>query len=313
MAVYGSQFVEGKVQEGQYSTTSALLFFAPKLGGMDIKPTSVYYTIYNGDGDAVSTTSSAMTLCTIEDHGWLGFDALTARYNVGATLSNASAGFSATIRDVQYTSPTAGRVYLTNIIKTVSNNRTIVDNGDTPGSATTEGTPYSPVLYASINFSSTTTYTIGENYRLKVRWTYGGQTHYDHVYFDVVYYPIDVMTTSRMIDDVHPDWNSMRPKEWQDWKLAIHAGHAELCRRIRALGNRPAFIVKREELLPYEMAFVEAEIARNSVGFEQEQRDYWASRAESIWTSKGEFAYAGARDDGEIDANPMVLTHTLTR
>lgn len=313
MAVYGSQYVEGKIQGLRYGATSAMFFWIPRLGGMDIKPTSAYYMIYDEDGDALTSTSAALSTCTIEDHGWLGFDALTARFNIGATISNTTAAFSATIRDVQYTSSTAGRVYITNIIKTVATDKALADNGDTAGAATSDGTPYSPVMYAIFNLSSTANYGIGENYRVQIRWTYGGQTRYDNVYFDVVKYPIDVLVTSRMVDDKHPDWNSMRPKEWQDWKLAIHSGHAELCRRIRALGKRPSFIPKRDELLPYEMAFVEAAIARDAIGFEPVERQRWIEHAEDIWASRGEFAYAEGRDDDEIDADPVVFSGSMTR
>jgi hypothetical protein len=121
------------------------------------------------------------------------------------------------------------------------------------------------------------------------------------------------MTDSRMIDDRHPDWLSMRPKNWSSWLPAIHAGHAELCRRIRALGNRPAFIPKREELMPYELAFIEAEIARNFLSFEDDRRKFWIDHAEDVWASRGEFAYAQARSDGMVDSTPIVFSSRLTR
>jgi hypothetical protein len=312
MSVYGSQHVEGKIQDIRLSDTSAHIFWVPRLGGMDIKPTTAYYMIYNSAGTALTSTSASFGLCTTENEAWLEFAALSARFNSGYVLSQASQGFSATIRDVQYTSATAGRVYLVDLIKTVTSGSAVVDNGDTPGAATTVGAPYSPILYCSFSASSTS-YDIGENYRLSIRWTYASQTHYDHVYFDVVKYPLDVLTTSRMIDDRHPDWTSMRPKEWQDWKPAIHTGHAELCRRIRGLGGRGSFIPKREELMPLEMAFVEAAIARDALAFEREDRARWIKNAEDVWAARGEFSYAEARDDNEIDSTPVVFSSRMTR
>lgn len=316
MAIYGSQCIENKIQEIRYSATTAYLFWTPKLAGVDVIAPTAQYTIYNSGGSLLTATSAAMgssTLTSVESEGWLGFTALSTRWNIGATISNASAGFTATIRGVQYTSTTAGRVYLTDIYKTPTSGSVLVDNGDTPGGATVNGQMYSPLLYARIGVSDTDSYPIGEDYRMQIKWTYSEQTFYDHVYFDVVHYPIAPMTSSRMLDDCHPDWVAMRPKEWRTWDPAIRTGHAELCRRIRALGNRPAFIVKREELQPYEQAFIEAVIARNHLGMQPDERGYWERRAETMWSSRGEFAYATASDDGELDDTPKVFYHRWSR
>lgn len=313
MAVYGSQYIENKVQELRYSATTAILFWSPKLGGMEPKPTTATVTIYNGSETLMSTTSTAFSLCTVETEAWMSFTSLTARFNLGATVTASTSGFTATIQDVVYTSSTGGLMYVTDIYKTPASGQVLTDNGDTPGTAKVGDSFYPPMFYVALNLATTSSYTIGENYHAKVRWVYGGQTRYDHVYFDIVYYPIDVMTTGRMIDAAHPDWRAVRPKEWRSWVPAIHAGHAELCRRIRALGNRAAFIVKREELQPYEQAFIEAVIARNHLGMPAEERAYWEKRAEAAWTSRGEFSYAASADDGEIDANPKVFTHRWTR
>jgi hypothetical protein len=315
MAIYGSQFVEGKVQDIRYSSSTAFLFWTTKLGGKDVIPTAATYMIYDSDGDAITTTSASFAVCTTDlDECTLAFDTLTVKWNIGAVLTCASTGFTGTIRSIDYTSATAGNLYLMSTYGTIATNgKTIVDDGSPAGAAKNADSPHSLMLYATLNPSSTSTYTIGENYRMQVKWTYASAQHVDQVYFDVVYYPLEPMTTSRMIDYAHPDWLSQRPTEIRTWVHSIHAGHAELCRRIRALGNRPSFIVKREELLPYEMAFIEADITRNMLGMEKEARDYWAKRAESLWSSKGEFAYAGARDDGEVDASPKVMTYSLSR
>lgn len=313
MAVYGSQFIEGKVQDLRFASSAEYLFWTPRLNGKDVKPSAAACKIYDQD-DTLLASSTNLTLCTVESEGWLGFKSLTARYNLGAVITAASGNtFTGTIRDVQYTTTTTGRLYLMDLYGSPTSGTLIADDGTTPGSATVDGTPYSATMYASVNLASTASYTVGENYRAQITWTYASVSRIDQVYFDIVYNPIRPMVSGRMIDDAHPDWRSQRPSELRDWAHAICMGHAELCRRIRALGNRASFIAKREELLPYELAFVEAEIARNQIGMDEELRDYWTGRADNLWNSRGEFVYSSSNDEGEVDANPKVFSSRLTR
>ena len=213
----------------------------------------------------------------------------------------------------QLSTSTSGTMFVIGYVGSLTTSGlALTDDGDIPGAAKCSGVQYSQTKYASISMTPSK-FSPGENYRMQVNWSMASVDHVDHVYFDVVYYPIDVMVTSKMVDDKHPDWSSMRPKEWTSWRKSIHAGHAELCRRIRNLGGRPSFIVKREQLLPLEMALVEAAIARDGIGFDPNERTRWIDYAEDVWNSKGEFSYSSARDDGKIDTQPVVFGGVLVR
>jgi hypothetical protein len=60
--------------------------------------------------------------------------------------------------------------------------------------------------------------------------------------------------------------------------------------------------VRREELYPIELAFVEAQISKRTTQMQPEMRDFWIRQAELRWESRGEFAYSNDSDsDGQVD------------
>lgn len=309
--------IEGMIQEVEYASSSAPISIITKKEGVKTKPDSApTIIIYDPDGDSLvsSTSMTAKTVGTVAGTGFLTFKTQTANFTVGATLSGGTSGATAKIERVQ-DSGTTGILTLSNIFGTFADTETITDNGTHTGSAKADGAAWSCEYYYNIDASSTTNYSIGENYCGKVTMAFSSTNYHEWIYFDVVYHTfMEPIVHTQYIDIVHPDWKGLHPDgENAIWQEQIKAAHAELARRIRKLGNRGAFIVKREELFQYELAFVEAEIATRLTSMPKEDRDWWAKRAVEIWNGRGEFAYDSSQDDTEIDTDVKVISSRFTR
>lgn len=68
------------------------------------------------------------------------YDAQTAAFNVGATLTGATSGATATIDEVTFDFGAVGFLTLSSVTGSFQDNEIISDNGGTPGSATSNGT-----------------------------------------------------------------------------------------------------------------------------------------------------------------------------
>lgn len=188
----------------------------------------------------------------------------------------------------------------------------LMDNdGDAIGSTATmtQLSSGSATYYYDLDTTATSTYSVGENYCMRVDYRISGQpAQRDYVYFDVVLYPLgDPIVSTQEIDAKHPDWKRAHPSGSSGtWTVAIEHAHVDIARRLRASGNRARQIVVREELWPYELAFAEAECAERLMMMPPDERKYWRDRAEKKWSSRGEFQL-DSDSDPEIDdgAHPI--------
>ncbi len=306
--------IEGMIQEVEYGSSAAALNWICKKDGKTTKPDATpTIIVYDSGGDTLvsSTNMSAVSVSTKNGRGFLAYDAQTAGFTVGAVLVGKTGGATARIERVEDSGKT-GVLVLSNIWGTFQDNETITDSDS--GSADANGAAYTCEYTYALDASSTTNFGIGEDYHFKVTYAISSVTYHDLLYFDVVYHTfMEPLVSTEYVDRLHPDWKQWHPDgENATWESQIEVAHMELSRRIRALGNRPAFIVKREELFPYELAFVEGEVAKRLMQMSTEERGYWTKQAEVVWNSRGEFAY-DKDDDSEIDEDPKVFSSGFTR
>jgi hypothetical protein len=307
--------IEGMIQGVEYSSSASKLFWLCKKDGRLIKPDSApTMIIYDASGESIVSSASmtAVTVATNGGRGFFDFDAQTAAFTNGAKLTGGTSGATAII-DRIYDAGTTGTLTLSDITGTFANDETITDTGS--GSATANLAAYNCEYYYSVNASTTTTFELGEDYCMKVTYVISSITYHDWVYFDVVLHTFnEPIITSERVDLDTPDLKRIHPDgENALWDEHIKMAHAELARRIRLLGNRPAFMVKREELFPYELAFTKMLIAENLTKMSMEERKYWRDQAEKLWASRGEFAYDTEQEDSEIDEDVKVLSSHFTR
>jgi len=307
------EYIEGKKQELRYGGATERIYYAPVFEGRQRKYTgtgdSVKIAIYDPDGSE-KLASTAMSQAAVGNIGYLDFDTQTAEFTVGAKLTGAG-GAKGIIKAI-YSTGTSGTMQLTMIDGVFVDNEAITDDGPATGTAKADGVLYSAVYYYDWNSG---TNDLGENYCGKITIAVNSiEYKIDYMYFDLVFHPYDPLVSSGDIDDRHPEWLAARSETWPDWWPAIAAGHAEVARRVRALGGRSHLIVDRTQLYPIEMAFIEQEISVRSSRFNESERKFWIQRAEESWAQRPAFDYReGDADDTEIDDEPQVFSGRFHR
>jgi hypothetical protein len=308
--------IEGLEQEIKYESSVHNIYTQIRQSGQLVNPDSApTVSIYNSSGSSL-VSATAMTMVPVNIKGgraMLDFDAQTAAFQEGALLTGGTSGATAYIERI-IDSGTTGTLYLRNVFGTFANNETISDSGDSSGSATANLAPYTCEYYYTVDASSTTNYPLGSNFYGVVTFIINSVTDTKNEYFAVVKHPFtQPLVTDSHIRSLHPDWAQMHPDgESATFVDQIEVAHAELSRRIHALGNRAAFVVIPGQLLPYERAFAEAEIARRLTSMDPDQRDYWVSQAEALWASKGEFTW-DSDDTDAVDSDAKVFSSRFTR
>jgi len=266
-------------------------------------------TIYDTSGDAlVSATNMSANSSTTE--GFLAYDAQTAEFTVGQTLTGGTSGATALIVG-QVKSGATGVLQLADINGTFQDDETITDGLN--GSATANGTLYQSEYYYDLDASSSTNYSVAKNYPAKVTYDLSSRGYTRWLYFDVAFSPATApwVTHSDVIRE-YPYLIGAAPEEWGDWTPAITKAHRKLVNKIHSLGDQAAFYIKRDqEMWGIEMAFTRQVIAE-AMGEDQEKIDYWASEATEAWAARGEFTY-DRDDDQEIDEDVRVLSSRFTR
>lgn len=313
--------IEGLVQEIKYNSSVSKLLYVVRQNGKEKKPDSApTIVIYNPSGTEL-VASSSMTMVAVDKAGGnarIDYDGQTVNFNPGAKVlggTSAAYGYIENMSDAGAT----GTLVLSGVIGTFANDEAITDDGDTPGAAVVNGSTdaaYTCEYSKTIDSTSTTNWPIGEDYYAVVSFVISSTTYTETVFFDVVRHPFyEPIVTAEVIDRVHPDWSAQHPDgDAGKWTEIINYGHAELARRIRSLGNRPAFMVRREEMFPYELAFIEAEAAKRLFRLPREERDFYMQQAENIWAGRGEFRY-DTDDDTAVDteeSNTVVLSSRFT-
>jgi len=303
-------YSKGLVQAVEYASSAANLWFTPTVNGREVTPDAApNITVYNNAG-VIKVAATAMTAATVTTEGLLKYDAQTGEFRIGEVITGETSGATATIRG-QSKAGTSGILHIVGVDGTFADNKGLAGSYD--GVATADGTIFSLDYFYALDASSTTTYGIGEDYACLVEFDVSAVAYQNWFYWDIVYFPYHPYVTNADLEREHPGWSRHLPEGWPDWQDAIAAGHRELAMRIRRLGKRGHFIVKREELFGIELAFIEYEIAKRSTDMESEEIQRWMVNREAAWSGRGEFAYSASSDDELIDSTPMVISHRLTR
>ena len=218
--------IKGMPQVVEYESSATRLYYIVKDDtGREIKPDATpTIAIYNTSGtEKVSATN--MTVVTASTHGYLDYDAQTAEFEVGETLTESTAPATAKIVG-QYKAGASGTLILEDVTGTFANDKTITDSGS--GSATSNGTLYLPEYYYDLDASSSSDYPVAQNYQAKISYDISSREFIRWIYFDVAFNPMcyPVVTTFD-VDEKHPAW--IVPDTWNDWRPAIQAAHADLC------------------------------------------------------------------------------------
>jgi hypothetical protein len=268
--------------------------------------------IYKPGGDTL-VSSTAMTAYAGTDTGFLAYDAQTAEFTIGATATDGTSGATGLIVGQAKTGAT-GVLELVDINGTFANNNAITDDGENTGTAVINGTLFQADYYYDVDTTTTANYPNAKNYGAKVEYAIGTRNYEHKLYFDISFYPaVAPWVTSQDVAQRYPVLLNQIPEEWPDWSPAVQAAHADLVRKIHALGEAAAYFLKRgEEMWGIEMAYVRAEIAR-AIGEDQEKIDYWEERAAKAWAARGEFTYDSSQDDSEIDEDVRVISSGFTR
>jgi len=309
--------IEGMPQEIKYGSSSYRLYHVVKLDGLLRLPDSApTITIKDPTGSSTLVNAQTMTMLPIDTSGGSGiieFDNLSSEFNQGALVTSAS-GATATIDRVE-SDGTEGYLYLKDIKGAFVKSEAITDDGDTPGSGKVAVALKGAAYYYDVDASSTSSWDLGENYPVTIAQTIDSVDYAPEFFIDVVRYPFDQpLVTSDYIDDLHPDWRSLHPEsEDADWTIAINAAHRKLALKIRSLGNRPAYLVKREELFEIELAYAESIIASDLMGLPSEERMRYREDASTAWSGKGEFVIDSDEDQQvDSDDSPKVMTSRFT-
>jgi len=141
--------------------------------------------------------------------------------------------------------------------------------------------------YHDLNAATTATWALGLGYRAKITFVSATLTQVQHIYLDVVMWPInEPLITGAEIDTLHPSWADERHEDVTSWVAAIYQAHRELLRDLRQIkdsrGN-PIYVnrvLDRGQLYEIERAYVEDIIAHRYVGeTPDEMKRYAAARA----------------------------------
>lgn len=305
---YGTR---GQQQVVKYGESAERLVFTvtDDYGRQQAPDAAPTITIYDTGGtERVAATNMTVNASTTE--GFLRYDAQTAEFTVGQTLTGGTSSATALIVGQVKTGAT-GVLQLADIAGTFQNNETITDG--LSGSATSNLTLYQAEYYYELDASGTTIYTIGKNYPAKIDYAISTRTYERWFYFDVQRVPATApWVTHSDVVRRFPHLVGAEPEEWGDWTPAITSAHADLIRKLRALGEMADWYVRRdEEMWGIEMYYVRAEIARAMME-PQERLDYWEQKASEAWASRGEFTY-DTDEDEEIDEDVKVVSSKWTR
>jgi hypothetical protein len=295
-------YLEGFVQEARFSSSAARLQYKVRHEGSETASDAVpNIAIYEPDGDTRVSTTSMTWKSASSGTGWLNYDGASASFSADDVVTGGTSGHTGTVASVRDLGSNDGVIKLTSLTGGFQDNENLIVSSTTIGQA--NGTAHTAVAYYDLDASATSTYTAGEDYYFTVSYDIGSRSFLQYEYFDIVLYPFDdPLVTSELIDDLHPDWLRSHPDgtsgTWDKW---IERAHVEIARRIRAAGKRARCIIKRAELQPYELAEAEALIAE-ALRFDEQERMRWRKKADSLWYSKGEFAYEDD-DDADIEAD----------
>lgn len=310
--------IEGMIQEVERENAAAPLNWVCKQSGKEVAPDAaptITILAVNGDELVAATSMTAVGISTTGGRGFLPYDTETVAFTVGEIVTDGTSGAFGTVERVEMSSGVAGTLWLSNIWGTFGNNNVLTgsETGIAAVNSTTGG--YSAEYTYALDASGTTTYSLAENYGAKITYIISTVTYHDWFYFDVVYHAFtEPIITTQYVDAMHPDWKQWHPDgDNALWTEQIKHAHMMLSKKIRSLGNRPAFLVKREELFDIELAFVEAEIAKRLTQMPDTKRDFWINNAQTTWNGRGEFAYDTSQEDSEISEDIKVMGSSITR
>ncbi len=298
-----------QIQEAQYNVAAARLTWMLKFKGRVRVPDAAPKIEISEPGGTVRVAATNMTVIAVDTAGGnsiLDYDGGSVPFVNGALLTGATSKATATIERVEGTEIT-GALYLSNQFGTFSNDEVITDDSEDTGAAVANQASYTTGYRYDLDTTPVANFGISENYFGLITYDVNSIAQRKTLYFDVVRQPFtEPIVTSEYIDSLHPDWKRLHPLgDDATWDAPIAVGHGELARRIRLLGNRPSMMVRTEELLPYELAFVRHQIAL-FCGFKEEDKEFWDSEATNAWASRGEFQY-DTNKTPQIDGGVVVL------
>jgi hypothetical protein len=278
--------------------------------GVEVVPTT-YATaaLYKADGTVLAAAAN-MTAETPTTRGWLAYTARTADFKIGEVVTEATTGAKGTVEsDIK--SGTAGVLLLVDVVGTFVGPKALT--GVNGGAATSSGALYSCTYYLDVATSgSTVNFAVGTGYRARIVWTTASHVYTRELYFSIAYFPAGVpLWTSAEVDERHPTWARLR-KGWSDWTPGIGFAHAELVRRVEAMGERASDLVGREtELREVEDAFLAYYVA-DALGFPAEQRDKAKAEMEESWQSLPQLTKSTASTQ-TVDDLPFIHSAKLVR
>jgi len=304
--------IKGLPQEVKHNSAVSKLRYVVKRDGQEVKPDSApTIAVYSPTGTALVAATS-MTMQPVDANGgrcMLNFDACTTDFAEGDLVTGGTNGAKGIVERVIFNdrqSNAEGILWLRSLQGTFIDDEGL--NVDGAEIATANGASYLCEYYYTLDTTATGTHTLGEDYYAVVTSTVGAVADTETVFFDVVKHPFtEPLVTSEYIDELHPDWRGMHPHENGDWQSVIERAHRKLAWKIRNLGNRPALLVKREELFDFELAFVETEIASTYTAMPPGDREMYADRARAAWSERGAFKY-DSDEDNSIDGDSVLLS-----
>jgi hypothetical protein len=267
----------------EFGASGARLYFAPKVDGRFVNPSSApTYTLLGFDESELGSGTMTAEAATRE-FAFIDYDDQTSEFALGDIITGGTSSATAVVVGDQ-SDGTSGRLHLSDVDGTFADDEVIT--GARGGQADVDGTAYSPWYYVEIDASDDSTWPIGRDYVMRAQFAEsGGPTLTRYHYFDVALYPmISPSVTTEEIDELHPRWALKRPRRWADWTVPIREAHRCLVERINSAGENAAQYVKRDtEFHGILLAFVRAEIAREL----KDDADEYRKLAESSWTSRG--------------------------
>jgi hypothetical protein len=267
----------------EFGASGTRLYFAPKVDGRFVKPSSApTYALLGRDESSLGTGTM-----TAEDpsreFAFLDYDNQASEFSLGDVITGGTSAATAVVVGDQADGE-SGRLHLSDVDGTFEDDEEIT--GARGGQADVDGAPYSPWYYVEIDASDDATWPVERDYVMKVQFAEsGGPTLTRYHYFDVALYPmISPSVTTEEIDELHPRWAQKRPRRWADWTVPIREAHRKLVERVNASGENAAQYVKRDtEFHGILLAFVRSEIAREL----KDDADEYRKLAESAWSSRG--------------------------
>ena len=303
--------IRGMMQVVEHESAASRLFYTVTDDeGREATPDAAPKIVITDPGGTELVASTNMTIMADITQGYLNYDAQTAEFGIGETLTGGTSDATAVIV-WQTMAGAKGTLRLQSIDGVFENNEAITDSG--AGVAVADLVLYQRAYYYDVNASSTADYTIERNYCATISYDLSARGFVRRVYFDVAFYPMgSPVVTTEDIDQLYSHWAPERPQTWVDWTPGIFAAHRKLVNKIHSLGEQAAHFIKREEEMyniAFEMTLVEI---MRALRFTAEDIAAQKIEAAAAWSSRG-YLTVDTDADVQVDGGDTLLTSGRVR